>query len=103
MTITAVLCYVTTRVRDSYLFQLHNVNSVLAEYPNIDKVWLVTNDDITLEVEQVYFSLIGQPRVTFTIDGTQDDTKSEIRRKMDHAMEDKIPVARPHYLTEHRR
>ncbi|HET6880813.1 MAG TPA: hypothetical protein VFI31_11700 [Pirellulales bacterium] len=56
-------------VYDGYYVQLHTVNSVLDEFPEIDNVWLCTNDDVMLEVEGLWFSTVDQPKAVFGVEG----------------------------------
>jgi hypothetical protein len=74
---------------------------VLAEYPEIDRVWLMTNDDVELEVEAVYISVVGQPGLTFGFGGIDGASKSEIREHLDRALLEKRPIQRPNYVREH--
>jgi hypothetical protein len=46
----AVIAWAAKLMNDGYYIQLHTVDSVLAEFPEIDKVWLQTNDDVTSTV-----------------------------------------------------
>jgi len=101
VTLIALIAGVIGWVRNLYYVQLRAVNSVLAEYPQIDKVWLCTNDDVTLEVEQLYFSTVDQPELTFGIDGIDGASKSEIRKRLQHALQERRPVTRPYYATQY--
>jgi hypothetical protein len=102
MTFVAVIGGVTLLVRSFYYVQLRRVNTVLAEHPEICMVWLCTNDDVTLEIEEMYFSTVDQPEVTFGIDGIDGASKSEIRRRLEDALREKRPVTRPNYATQYR-
>jgi hypothetical protein len=85
-----------------YLWQLREVRAVLAEHPEIERMWLLTNDDIELEVEQVYFSIQGQPGVTFYSLGIDTQSKDEFRRSLAGALKERQPVVRPDYFQEYR-
>ena len=96
----ALIAGVIGWVRNLYYGQLLTVNSVLAEYPEIDKVWLCTNDDVTFEVEQLYFSTIDQPELTFGIEGIDGESSSEIRQRLRRTLQERRPVTRPNHATE---
>jgi hypothetical protein len=92
----ALVCQCISSLRYDYLAQLRTVNSVLAEFPEIDKVWLCTNDDVTLEVEGLWFSTVDQPQVVFGIDYRIDGaSKSEIRRRLRQVILERRPVELP--------
>lgn len=79
-----------------YYVQLRTVNSVLAEFPEIDKVWLCTNDDVTLEVEGLWFSTLDQPEAVFEIGyGIDGASKSTIRTRLRKALRERRPVTLP--------
>jgi hypothetical protein len=83
-------------IYDGYHIQLHAVDSVLAEFPEIDDVWLCTNDDVTLEVEGLWFSTVDQPGIVFGIDyGIDGASKSEIRRRLRQVLQERRPVELP--------
>lgn len=86
--------------RHAYYVQLREVKAVLAEFPEIDRVWLSTNDDVTLEVELVYFSLKNLPEATFMSQGIDGATKPEFRRRLQEALREKQSVDLPSYVTE---
>src|SRR5689334_9677082 len=68
---------------DGHYIQLHTVNYVLAEFPEIDKVWLCTNDDLTLEVEGLWFTTVDQPEAVFGIEqGTDGATRTQLRNEL---------------------
>lgn len=101
--IALVLCSFIAWINNLHLAQVHRVNSVLAEYPQIDKVWASTNDDVELEVEELYFSVDGQPGVVFGIIGTDGANKATLRTLLDQALKQQRPVQLPPYATEFRR
>lgn len=81
---------------DGYYVQVHTVDSVLAEFPEIDKVWLCTNDDVTLEVEGLWFSTFDDPQVVFGIEwGIDGASKSELRRRLRRVLLERRPVELP--------
>lgn len=81
---------------DGYYVQLHTVDSVLAEFPEIDKVWLCTNDDVTLEVEGLWFSTFDEPGAVFEIEhGIDGASESQIRKWLRQALLDRRPVKLP--------
>ena len=102
VTLVALIAGVVGWIRNLYFVQLRTVNSALAEYPEIDKVWLCTNDDVTLEVEQLYFSTIDQPELTFGIEGIDGASRSEISKRLQDALQEKRPVTRPYSATQYR-
>jgi hypothetical protein len=81
--------------------QLNDVRDVLADYPEIDRVWLGTNEDVQTEVEQVYFTIKGQPHVTFHSGGIDTVSKHEFRKRLVRALKQKRPVTRPEYVREY--
>lgn len=83
-------------VYDGYRVQLHTVDLVLAEFPEINRVWLCTNDDVTLEVEGLWFSTIDEPDAVFGIEwGLDGASKAEIRRQLRRALMERRPVELP--------
>jgi hypothetical protein len=95
ITIVAALSAFVAWAQGLYYIQVRIVRSVLAEYPQIEKVWLATNEDVTLEVEQAFFSLAGVPGVILAIDGIDGASKSEIRERIERALNAKQPVQLP--------
>jgi len=85
-----------------YYRQLHDVRTVLAEHPEIDRVWLGTNVDIELEVEQVYFSIKGRPDLTLYSPGIDTVDKREFRKRVERALKERQQVLVPDYLPEYR-
>jgi hypothetical protein len=87
-------------IHDGYYVQLHTVNSVLAEFPEIDKVWLSTNDDVTLEVEGLWFSTVDQPGAVFEIEhGIDGASQWQIRKWLRQALWERRPVKLPAHAT----
>ena len=93
--------------RNFHYQQLNAVNDVLAEHPEIQNVSLVVNDDVQLEVEGVYFSVRGQPDVTYFAWGIDKVSKDEFRARLTHAIVQKVPVTIPNvyprYIIEYSR
>jgi len=95
-TLFAAVCACFSCFRESYLVQLRAVESVLAEFPEIDRVWLCTNDDLSLEVEGLWFSTVDQPKAVYGIDyGIDGASKSEIRRRLRQVLLERRPVGLP--------
>lgn len=91
VTFAALLCACASWIRYGYFVQLRTVNSVLAEFPEIDRVWLCT-----LEVEGLWFSTFDQPEAVFGIDyGIDGVSKSEIRRQLKQVLVERRPVELP--------
>lgn len=83
-------------LHDGYYVQLHTVDSVLAEFPEIDKVWLCTNDDVTLEVERLWFSTFDQPDAVFEVEHwIEVASEQEIREWLQQALVERRPVKLP--------
>ena len=99
--IVAAFCYPVQLVRTFYYWQLHDVRAVLVEHPEIDRVWLETNDDVQLEVERVYFSIKGQPDLTFHSYGIDGVSKWEFRKRLERALNERQPVVRPPFVDEY--
>ena len=76
---------------------------VLAEFSEIDRVWIWSNPDVQLEVEQIYFTLVGQPEVTYFAYGMDGSSKAEFRDRLAKAIREKTPVTRPVYAVEYPR
>jgi len=92
----AAVCAGLSWLRGLYLIQVRTVESVLAEFPEIDRVWLFTNDDVTLEVEGLWFSTIDQPNVVFEAEGMLDGAStSEIRALLQQALSKRQPTSLP--------
>jgi hypothetical protein len=89
-------------LRHAYYVQLRDVKAVLAEFPEIDRVWLGTNDDVQLEVELVYFSLKNQPGLILLSQGIDGATKPEFRRRLQEALQERQPVDLPSHVKEYR-
>jgi hypothetical protein len=103
VTATAIICAAVGSIRGCYYVQLRAVDGVLSEYPEIDRVWLITNDDVELEVEQVYFSTDAEPELIYRSDGIDTVSTLEFRTRLERALREKRPVELPTYVTEHRR
>jgi hypothetical protein len=103
MTIVAIPCGIVAWVRSLYYVQVRTLDSVLADFPEIGRVWLSTNDDVTLEVEQVYFSIVNQPELTYGIEETDGASKSEICTLLERALQERRPVKLPAHVTPYRR
>jgi hypothetical protein len=99
--IVAGFSYFIFWCRNFYYFQLQDVRAALAEHPEIDRVWFGTNDDVQLEVEQVYFSIKGQPDMTFYFDGIDYVGKREFRKRLERALMERQPVVRPDWVVEY--
>ena len=101
VTIVALQLGAILWLNHQYHRQLRDVRSVLAEHPEIDRVWLGTNDDVELEVEQVFFSTQGQPGLTFYSHGIDKVSKDDFRRRLERALKERQPVV-PDYVQEYR-
>jgi hypothetical protein len=91
----AVACASIAWLLGLYYVQVRRVNAALSNYPEIDRVWFCTNDDVTLEVEQLYFSTVSEPHHIFMIDGIDGVSVYEIRRRLDRALRERRQVALP--------
>ena len=101
VTVTAMFCAAIGSIRGCYYVQLRAVDAVLSEHPEIDRVWLSTNDDVELEVEEVYFSIVSEPGSIYRSDGIDTVSKAEFRTRLERALREKRPVQLPAYATEH--
>lgn len=96
VTLAALVCGCISLFREGYLVQVRTVSSVLAEFPEIDKVWLCTNDDVTLEVEGLWFSTVDQPGTVFGIEwGIDGASALEIRNELRQILLKRHPVQLP--------
>jgi hypothetical protein len=102
VTIVALIGGFVGWFRHLHYVQIRKLNAVLAEYPQIDKVWLITNDDVTLEVEQVYFSIAGEPGLIFKCGGIDHVGPLVFKNRLEAALRRMRPVTLPNYATEHR-
>ena len=84
---------------DGHNIQLHTLGAVLNEFPEIDRVWLRTNEDVTVEVEGLWFSTVDQPEVVFQIGSIDGSTKTEIRKKLKLALRERRQVPLPTYVS----
>lgn len=100
-TIVAGFSYAVNWFNHAYYWQLYDVRDVLAEHPEIDKVWLGTNNDVFLEVEQVYFSIRGQPDLTYDAHRIDGQGKREFRKRLERALKERQPVVRPDWVVEY--
>jgi hypothetical protein len=91
----AVACAAMTWILGLYYVQVRRVNAALSNYPEIDRVWFCTNDDVTLEVEQLYFSTVSEPQHIFMIDRIDGVSVFEIRRRLDRALRERRQVTLP--------
>ena len=99
--IVAGFSYAVYWCHHAYYWQLYDVRDVLAEHPEIDKVWLSTNNDVDLEVEQVYFSIQGQPDVTYDAHRVDGQDRREFRKHLERAVQERKPVVRPDWVVEY--
>jgi hypothetical protein len=99
--IVAGFSYAVYWCNQAYYWQLYDVRDVLAEHPEIDRVWLGTNNDVDLEVEQVFFSLKGQPDLTYDSHRIDGQDKREFRKSLERALEERRPVVRPDWVVEY--
>jgi hypothetical protein len=84
-------------VRETYFAQLRTVDAVIAEFSEIDRVWLCANYDVTFEVDGLWFSVVDQPGVVYGIGyGVDDLHESEIRRRVREAILDRCAMQLPH-------
>lgn len=102
MALLAALCTAVNWVLGIYYIQLRRVNAVVAEYPEIERVWLSTNDDVTLEVEVIYFTTNDAPGITLEVAGTDGASKAELRRGIERALRERQPVALPDWAVDAR-
>src|SRR5262245_45844659 len=78
-----------------YFKQVRTVRAALAEHPEIDQVWVCTNDDVSLEIEEICFTIVGDPGTTYGIFGTDKQSKSELLTKLDNALKKHETVILP--------
>ena len=96
--ITAILAgfsYAVCRLQNEYYVDVYELNDVLAGHPEIDRVWICTNPDVNLEVEVVYFSIKGEPNLTYCCRGPDGLHISEFRKHFEHALQQREPVVLP--------
>jgi hypothetical protein len=79
--------------------QVRRVRAVLAEYPQVDRVWIGTNDDVQLEVEEVYFTVDDQSGAIFRSGGIDYVGEAEFRRRVEQALRERREVELPGYVT----
>ncbi len=98
MTIVGVLSGVVVWVRGLYYVQVRQVRTALDDHPEIEKVWIGTNDDVTLEVEEVFFTLEGEVGAVYSCIGP-DAGEAKFRRSLERALRERRAVELPDYLT----
>jgi hypothetical protein len=99
--IVAGFSYAVYWCHHAYYVQLYDVREILAEDPEIDRVWLATNDDLELEVEQVFFSIKGQPDEAYYSGGIDTVDKREFRKRLEHALKERKPAVLPSWVVEY--
>jgi hypothetical protein len=60
ITIAAGLLGFIKWIPSQYYWQLNDVKAVLAEYPEIEDIYIAGNDDVCYEADAVYFCVAGQ-------------------------------------------
>jgi hypothetical protein len=107
VTLAAMLCgcisWGINWFRSEYYVQLRTVDSVLAEFPQIERVWLCTNSDLTLEVERLFFSTVDRPGLILGVDWIDGASKSVIRERLRQALREQRPVRLPSNAWQHSR
>jgi hypothetical protein len=96
--ITAIIAgfsYAVCRLQKEYYVDVHELNDVLAEHAEIDRVWICTNPDVYLEVEVVYFSIKGDANLTYSCRGPDGLQISEFRKHFERALQERVPVVLP--------
>lgn len=101
ITIAAILLGGWAFLRNDYYAQIYDLNEVLAQHPEIEKVWIRHNPDIQIEVDAVYFSIAGQPNVTFYARGLDGSNKQDFQERLERALVEQRPVDRPSDVEEH--
>ncbi len=81
--------------------QLHRANRVIAEFPQVAEFWLMTNDDVEIEVEHIWISTHSHPEIAYEIAGTDGISTSELRARIKNALIEQRPTRRPAYYTHH--
>jgi hypothetical protein len=101
--VTTIVALITAAIGGLQRFhdvQVRRVRAVLAEYSQIDRVWVSTNDDVELEIEAIYFTVRGNnPDATYAIDGCDGASKAELRELLDRALRERREVECPDYAT----
>jgi hypothetical protein len=104
--IVAVICVCAARISNFlfplYYIQVRTVKSALVEHPEIEKVWVSTNDDVTLEIEELYFSIASAPEVIYEIDGIDGASRSKILARLERALQERHPAPLPAYAEQWR-
>jgi hypothetical protein len=80
-----------------YYVQVGTVRSALAEHPEIENVWVCTNDDVELEVEALFFTIAGRPGEVLGIGGIDGASKSKILEELHRALREDRPTQIPAY------
>jgi hypothetical protein len=61
VTVVGLLAGAAKWMSGLYYWQLHDLNVVMASYPEIENVQVIGNEDVCYEVELVYFTYNGIP------------------------------------------
>lgn len=98
-TIVAAIGGVVGWARGLYHVQVRQARSVLDDYPEIERVWIGTNVDMVLEVEEIYFTVANQPGAVYHSGGIDYVGEGEFRRRLDRALRERRKVDLPDYVT----
>lgn len=101
--VIAIVCWLLSAAWDFQQGQVIATDRVLAGFPEIDRVWFITNDDVQLEVEWVYFTVAGNPDEIYEAQGIDHRSKAAFRADLERALREKVPVQLPSYATDHLR
>jgi len=93
MTIAALIGGGWSWLRGQYFWQLNALNAVLATDPEVKVVHMIGNDDVWFEVEEVFFSVAGEPGKIYRIQVPHGAGESEINLLLNHALLNKRPVS----------
>jgi hypothetical protein len=80
-----------------YYTQVRTVRAALAEHPEIEKVWICTNPDVELEIEELFFTVANEPGVILKIEGIDAASKDVIQAKLRRAIRQQPSVDLPTY------
>lgn len=101
--VIAAVCWLFSAAWNIRQGQVIATNAVLADFPEIDRVWFTTNDDLQLEVEWVYFTVANNPTEVYVAQGVDHRGKAAFRADLERALTEKVPVLLPSYASEHYR
>lgn len=90
--VVAFSAFIGKTLARSYYWQIYDVHAVVANYPQIEDLDIIGNDDVFYEVEELCFAVAGKPISVYI---PHRAAKEEISRIIAVAVSDAVNYARP--------